>query len=122
MICGECAYILDRQRGGMVCAVHYRDQGEDDAAIDLAIALQRYEIDLQLALRAIKKNLGREGKCLPQANAHLLANACPSPIEQGERSQDEPHKLCLADSTPAPAPNPNAAAFDQVHVFKGGRW
>lgn len=82
-ICGQHAYIYDRQRGGLVCAMH-EPEGQHAEAIDLAIATQGYEIEQCLAhLRAAeveKKILARAGRCLPQAIEPCLPpdSACPS--------------------------------------------
>jgi hypothetical protein len=43
----------------------------------------------------------------------------PAPGERALSSEGLP---VLGNSVHSLASNPNAAAFDQVHVFKGGRW
>lgn len=61
-------------------------------AIDLAIQRQALDIELELYFRQ-------------QRPAHF----------QDRKAWD-------ARTEPAPVTNPNAAAYDQVHVFPKGRW
>lgn len=124
-MCGEPAYIFDRDRGGWVCAEHHGEEPSEDlteATITLRIKTQATLIEHQLALKKIF--LARAGRCLPtKAGGYSptypeRASYPDQAITQGERSQDEPHKLCLLGSTPGPA----SRRPDAVNVFPGGRW
>lgn len=137
-MCGQPAYVFDRDRSGWVCAEHCdspRGQEEElaEATVTLAIRTQATLIEHQLALKKIF--LARSSRCLTQSKGEkvsidvLAGRASDEAMTQGARSQHEPHKLCVLGSTPSPASphpdgaiNPNASAFSHVHVVGGGRW
>lgn len=148
-MCGQPAYIFDRDRGGWVCAEHHNDEPSEDlteATITLKIKTQATLIEHQLALKKIF--LERAGRLLPQRDYIFLPgqgryspyldgvkpsiDVLPGPgTAQGERSQGQPHKLRLAGSTPAPAILPGwgngkteaeSRNPNAAHPFRGSRW
>lgn len=111
----------------MITAEHMREvhQAMEDAEtvivereIDRAVFEQGLQIMRDLAARRTEKIfLAVPGRCLPHASA------VETHVQGGlERFQRESHKLSDAGSNPAPATNPNAACYDQVHRYPKGRW
>lgn len=101
----------------------------EELEIDEAARKQAVEIAIDLArLQESKIFFANVGRCLTQNDRGI--DPIPTNGTQGglDRSQHEPHKLTEVGSTPTPATtvpvaaNPNAACFDQVHVYPKGRW
>ena len=96
----------------------------EQTTLDLAIQTQAMQIETELLRLHANNFLPVGGRCLP----HRVGVGPGLPADrqtlQGglDRTQQEPHKLTKAGSTPAPATNPNAGCYGQVNPYTGGRW